>query len=98
MSAAGSGVFSGSINGLRHGEDSAFAPTLQDVRLELIEIMHGKNYVVSLDELVEHFFQGSASQSKKAIPNLFAKVPHFKTERAMYDHFVSSTPTNPLCP
>ena len=60
--------------------------------------MHGKNYVVSLDELVEHFFQGSAPQSKKAIPNLFAKVPHFKTEREMYDHFVSTTPTTPLCP
>ena len=58
--------------------------------------MHGKNYVVSLDELVEHFFQGSAPQSKKAIPNLFAKVPHFKTERDMYDHFVSTTPTTSL--
>ena len=57
--------------------------------------MHGKNYVVSVDELVE-FFQGSASQSKKAIPNLFAKVPHFKTERDMYDHFVSTTPNTPV--
>ena len=52
----------------------------------------------NLDELVEHFFQGSAPQSKKAIPNLFAMVPHFKTEREMYDHFVSTTPTTPLCP
>ena len=66
--------------------------------LSSLKIMHSKNYVVSLDELVKHFFQGSAPQSKEVIPNLFAKVPHFKTEREMYDHFVSGTPTTPLCP
>ena len=86
------------VNNEHVGKNSLFAPTIQEARLELIEIMHGKNYVVSLDELVEHFFQGSAPQSKKAIPNLFAKVPHFKTERDMYDHFASSIPTTPLCP
>ncbi|RPD53444.1 hypothetical protein L226DRAFT_617398 [Lentinus tigrinus ALCF2SS1-7] len=49
--------------------------------------MHGKNYILPLDQFVEHFFLGSPSRSTKAITNLFAKVPEFKTEREMYDHF-----------
>ncbi|TFK78183.1 hypothetical protein K466DRAFT_560601, partial [Polyporus arcularius HHB13444] len=89
MSGTGSGVFSDSITPVRHGEDSAFIPTLQDIRLELVDIMHGKNYVVSLDELLEHYLLAPPSRSKKAIPNLFRNVPKFKTEKDMYDHFTS---------
>ncbi len=93
MSGTGSGVFSDSITPVRHGEDSAFIPTLQDIRLELVDIMHGKNYVVSLDELLEHYLLAPPSRSRKAIPNLFCNVPKFKTEKDMYDHFVSTSQT-----
>ncbi|KAI0719734.1 hypothetical protein C8T65DRAFT_826736 [Cerioporus squamosus] len=51
--------------------------------------MQGKNYVVSLDELLQHYFPAPSSRSKKAIPDLFKNVPKFKTERDMYDHFTS---------
>ncbi|RPD53434.1 hypothetical protein L227DRAFT_557652 [Lentinus tigrinus ALCF2SS1-6] len=49
--------------------------------------MNDKNYILSLDQFVEYFLLGSPARSTKAIPNLFAKVPTFKTERGMYDHF-----------
>ncbi|RPD52760.1 hypothetical protein L226DRAFT_603105 [Lentinus tigrinus ALCF2SS1-7] len=52
--------------------------------------MNDKNYILPLNQFVEHFFLGSSSRLTKAITNLFATVPEFKTERGMYDHFTST--------
>lgn len=72
----------------RFTADSNAPAPLKDRRIELCTGMHGRIYITTPDQLLEHFLPKPTGDAK-SIPNLFTGVPKFTRESEMYTWIVS---------